>query len=252
MEILNEIIAKVDAMKDDLIKQRRDIHRHPETGWTEFRTASLVAEKLSSYGYEVLVGEKAVKKDAMMGLPSDEALRNAQKRAVSEGANPDLVEKMTGGLTGVVGIFHFAKPGPVVALRCDMDCNDVTETSDEKHFPNQQGFSSTHEKEMHACGHDGHTTVGLAVAKILSEMKDELAGTFKIIFQPAEGSIQATLPVMLQASWLQRSSMQHLRENRHTQEQHRRKAEMLFLQQHAQRLIFMRYRVILQVFPESM
>lgn len=190
MEILNEIIAKVDAMKDDLIKQRRDIHRHPETGWTEFRTASLVAEKLSSYGYEVLMGEKAVKKDAMMGLPSDEALRNAQKRAVSEGANPDLVEKMTGGLTGVVGIFHFAKPGPVVALRCDMDCNDVTETSDEKHFPNQQGFSSTHEKEMHACGHDGHTTVGLAVAKILSEMKDELAGTFKIIFQPAEEGVR--------------------------------------------------------------
>ena len=97
---------------------------------------------------------------------------------------------MTGGMTGVIGILHFDNPGPVAALRCDMDCNDVTETDDTNHKPNLDNFASMHPYEMHACGHDGHTTVGLAVAKILSEMKSKLGGTVKFIFQPAEEGVR--------------------------------------------------------------
>ena len=190
MNLDKEIMRAADAMKDALIERRRDLHRHPEPGWTEFRTASLVATTLESLGYEVATGEEAVAKDSMMGLPSADVLRAAEERAVSEGAEPRWLERMKGGLTGVVGTLHFAKPGPVVALRFDMDSNDVDETDAPDHLPNREGFASLHAGAMHACGHDGHTTVGLAVANLLSERRDDLAGTLKLIFQPAEEGVR--------------------------------------------------------------
>ena len=190
MNLDKEIMRAADAMKDALIERRRDLHRHPEPGWTEFRTASLVATTLESLGYEVATGEEAVAKDSMMGLPSADVLRAAEERAVSEGAEPRWLERMKGGLTGVVGTLRFAKPGPVVALRFDMDSNDVDETDAPDHLPNREGFASLHAGAMHACGHDGHTTVGLAVANLLSERRDDLAGTLKLIFQPAEEGVR--------------------------------------------------------------
>ena len=179
-----------DERKDALIKQRRDLHRHPETGWTEFRTASLAASVLSRLGYEVHTGTDTVKTSAMMGVPDASVLEQAQKRAMDEGADPAWVKKMAGGHTGVVGIMHFAAPGPVVALRFDMDSNDIDETKDESHRPNREGFPSCHAQAMHACGHDGHTTVGLAAAELLAACRDELKGTIKLVFQPAEEGVR--------------------------------------------------------------
>lgn len=185
-----EIFRLADDMQEALVRQRRDLHRYPEPGWTEFRTAALVAKTLAGLGYTVTTGKDVIEPAAMMGVPSDLVLQAAQKRAVAEGADAGWVEKMTGGMTGVVAVMHFAAPGPVVAIRFDMDSNDVTEAEDSGHRPQKEGFASTHPRAMHACGHDGHTTVGMAVARIFSQLRNELAGTVKLIFQPAEEGVR--------------------------------------------------------------
>ena len=188
--INQEIFRLADDMQDALVRQRRDLHRYPEPGWTEFRTAAIVANTLAGLGYEVITGKDAIEPSAMMGVPSELVLQTAQKRAIAEGADAGWVEKMTGGMTGIVAVMHFTAPGPTVAIRFDMDSNDVTEAVDAGHRPQQEGFASTHPKAMHACGHDGHTTVGMALAGILSQLKNELAGTVKLIFQPAEEGVR--------------------------------------------------------------
>ncbi len=190
MNIKDNILTFADKHLDDMIQCRRDLHQYPEPGWTEFRTAAKVAKTLAALGYEVKTGADTIKQEAMMGVPSAEKLAQEQQRAIAEGADPAWVEKMTGGRTGVVGIMHFSDDGPVVAVRCDMDSNDVTETDDPAHFPNQENFASHHPGAMHACGHDGHTTVGLYLAKLLAELKGELKGTIKLCFQPAEEGVR--------------------------------------------------------------
>ncbi|WP_371362231.1 Indole-3-acetyl-aspartic acid hydrolase [Sporomusa rhizae] len=94
--------------------------------------------------------------------------------------------KDAGGKTGVVGIMDFGKPGYTVALRFDMDANDLMELADDSHRPFRENFSSINEGAMHGCGHDGHAAMGLGIAEVLAEMKDELIGKVKLIFQPAE------------------------------------------------------------------
>lgn len=190
MNIKDAILAFADNHLEDMIQCRRDLHRYPEPGWTEFRTAAKVAKTLESLGYEVKTGADTIKKEAMMGVPSLDILEKEQKRAIAEGADPNWVEKMTGGRTGVLGVMHFSNDGPVVAVRFDMDSNDVTETNDSSHKPNQDGFASCHPGAMHACGHDGHTTVGLYLAQLLSELKGQLKGTIKLCFQPAEEGVR--------------------------------------------------------------
>ena len=131
-----------------IVELRHRIHQYPELGNREFKTAELVAEHLRSLGIEVETGV---------------------------------------AYTGVVGILKGNKPGPVVAVRADMDALPVTEETD-------LSFKSTVKttylnKEvgvMHACGHDIHTSVQLGVASVLASMKRSLPGTVKFIFQPAE------------------------------------------------------------------
>src|SRR3990172_3795389 len=83
------------------------------------------------------------------------------------------------GKTGVVGLLEGAKPGPTLLLRFDMDALPIVEQTGAEYASQNQGV-------MHACGHDGHTAVGLTVARMLHAHRDELAGTVKFIFQPAE------------------------------------------------------------------
>lgn len=179
-----------DQMSKIMIERRRDFHKHAESAWTEFRTASIVADALEGLGYTVQAGDEVIAEEAMMGVPSAAELEKYAERALSQGANPKWVEKMRGGKTGVVGVMKFAKPGPTVALRFDMDANDANESSDEKHRPYKEGFASINQGAMHACAHDGHTSVGLAVAELLAGAKDQLAGTIKLIFQPAEEGVR--------------------------------------------------------------
>lgn len=86
------------------------------------------------------------------------------------------------GQTGVVGLLTGARPGPVVMLRCDMDALPVSEESGAEYASQNPGV-------MHACGHDAHMAIGLGVATLMAGRRDEMAGTFKLLFQPAEESL---------------------------------------------------------------
>lgn len=138
----------VASIKDSVITWRRAIHQHPELSNREFKTAAFVAEHLKKLGLEVHTGV---------------------------------------GKTGVVAILKGGKPGPVVALRADMDALPVYERAN---IP----FKSLDTAEylgqqvpvMHACGHDSHIAILLGTAEVLTAMKKDVPGTVKFIFQPAE------------------------------------------------------------------
>jgi amidohydrolase len=119
---------------------RRDFHRHPELGFQEVRTASIVARELTELGLEVSSG-------------------------IAE--------------TGVVALIEGAQPGPVVLLRFDMDALPIKEETGAEYASQNVGV-------MHACGHDGHTAVGLTIARLLHAHRQDLKGTVKLVFQPAE------------------------------------------------------------------
>ena len=180
----------VQQRRDDFIAMRRDFHMYPEPAWLEYRSASKVAEKLIALGYDVALGAEVLDLDSRMGLPSEEEMKVAMARAMDEGADPELVEKMGYGKTAIVATMKFSDDGPVVAFRADMDSNDVIESKASNHIPSKNGFRSRHEKAMHACGHDTHMTMGLGLAEYIATHKDGLKGTIKLIFQPAEEGVR--------------------------------------------------------------
>ncbi len=134
--------------EDEIIQYRHRIHQYPELGNREFETAALVADHLRALGIEVQTGVAH---------------------------------------TGVVGILRGGKPGTVVAIRADMDALPVTEdTPYEFRSTVRTTYLDQDVGVSHACGHDIHTAVLMGVASVLSSMRDELPGTVKFIFQPAE------------------------------------------------------------------
>lgn len=171
------------------VAMRRDLHKYAERGWLETRTACIIATELEKLGYDVLCGEDIMDKDSRMGLPNETILHFNYRRSMKEGANPKYLEKVKDGMTAVAGVFKNGD-GPVLALRFDIDALSVIESNDHLHFPFKNGFSSVHIGAMHACGHDGHTAIGLTVAKILMDIKDQIHGTVKLIFQPAEEGVR--------------------------------------------------------------
>ncbi|MCC8193227.1 MAG: amidohydrolase [Deltaproteobacteria bacterium] len=191
------IHEKVEALAPFIYLMRRDLHKHAEAAWTEFRTASIVAKRLKELGYTVTMGKDAVSKKDMMGVPSPETLQKHQERAIEQGADPSLVALMDGGLTGMWADMECGGgPGPKFALRFDLDSNDAVECELPEHKPFKEGFSSVNRGAMHACGHDGHVAVGLAVAEILAGMKDRLKGSIRLIFQPAEEGVRGAGPMV--------------------------------------------------------
>ncbi len=99
------------------------------------------------------------------------------------------------GLTGCVGILETGVPGPVTALRFDIDCVKVAETDSDDHLPCKEGFASTQPGLMHACGHDGHTAIGIALATWLRVNREKFCGTIKLLFQPAEEGVRGARPM---------------------------------------------------------
>ena len=188
-EVVREIEHAVKAVEERLVADRRDFHRHAESGWTEFRTASLVARRLAELGWEVRAGAEVVDTAARMGVPPEADLEAHRQRALSQGADPGYLEALRDGLTGVVGVLH-ASEGPTVALRFDMDALDLVESGGETHRPAREGFRSVNEGACHACGHDGHAAIGLGLAEVLSSLRGRLRGTVKLIFQPAEEGVR--------------------------------------------------------------
>jgi len=144
----NNLERKFKDIEQKVIDWRRDIHQNPELGNREFRTAALVAKHLQSLGMEV---------------------------------------KTEVGVTGVIGVLKGGLPGPVVALRADMDALPVLERTPVSFASKATTFYEGKETAvMHACGHDSHVAILMGVAEILSGMQKELKGTVKFIFQPAE------------------------------------------------------------------
>ncbi|PAD73233.1 amidohydrolase [Paenibacillus campinasensis] len=172
----------------DLIQLRRELHRYPELGFTEFRTAAMVVKMLTGMGYRVIYGKDAIEESARRGLPRPEVLEEAYQRALREGADPEIVQKMRGGYTAVVAELEGMEAGPTTAFRFDMDALPITESALDKHTPQATGFRSEHEGIMHACAHDGHTAMGLALADRLKDR--QFAGKVRLLFQPAEEGVR--------------------------------------------------------------
>jgi amidohydrolase len=143
-----EIDKRAAAIEKDLLEWRRHLHQHPELSNREAETAKFITEKLRSFGLQPQTGVAR---------------------------------------TGIVAVLTGAKPGPVVALRADMDGLPVTEDVDVPFASRAKGeYEGRPVGVMHACGHDTHVAIALASAKILSDLKGQLRGTVKFIFQPAE------------------------------------------------------------------
>ncbi|MCT4509564.1 MAG: amidohydrolase [Tepidibacter sp.] len=172
-------------LKKRIVGYRRDFHKHAEVKWTEFRTSCKVAQRLVELGIEVKMGLNIVEKGLQFSFPSEEVIQREIQRAIDQGANEEIVRQMD-NITGVVGIIDTKKEGPVVAFRFDMDALTIVESNEDKHFPKENGFRSINEGYCHACGHDGHTAIGLGVAEVLMSIKDTLTGKIKLIFQPSE------------------------------------------------------------------
>ena len=147
-----KIQARLDQqakeLEPKLIEWRRHFHQYPELSNHEFKTGQLIADYLKSLGIEV---------------------------------------QYPVAVTGVVGILKGAKPGPVVALRADMDALPVNERNTLPFASKEKvNFNGTETGVMHACGHDGHMSILMGVAEILAKNKNDFKGTVKFIFQPAE------------------------------------------------------------------
>ena len=179
---------------------RRDFHRFAETGWTEFRTTSAIITVLRDLGWDTVYGPELHDPDARLGVPSAEVLAVERERAVAQGADPELVAAMGDGFTGVLGVLETGRPGPVVCFRFDIDSNDLIELADDSHRPFAEGFASVNDGAMHGCGHDGHAAIGLGLATSLTKAQDELTGTVKIIFQPAEEGVRGAHSIVA-AGW---------------------------------------------------
>ena len=184
LQMEHDIWRMVDRYKDQAIQWRREFHRYAETGWREFRTTSRIVEILTENQIPVRYGREVINTDCTWSYPEDE-IPEELKRAADQGADPDLLAAMQ-GYTGAAAIIDTGKEGPVIALRFDMDALNVKESEDEDHRPSSEGFASVNPGRMHACGHDGHTAIGLTLCLVLNEIKEQLKGTVKIIFQPGE------------------------------------------------------------------
>jgi amidohydrolase len=147
-QLAQEIDRLAGTVEQDVIACRRHLHEHPELSNREVETGKYVAAQLQKLGIEVQTGVAH---------------------------------------TGVVGVLRGGKPGPVVALRADMDALPVTEEVDVPFASKvRTTFDGKEVGVMHACGHDAHTAILIGVAQVLTKLRADLPGTVKFIFQPAE------------------------------------------------------------------
>lgn len=191
-----DLDSTIQQMAQQLQAWRRDFHQYAESGWFEFRTATLVTEELHQLGYQLQLGKEVVKADARMGLPSEEKLAEQEKRAIEQGALTQWLPHFSGGFTGIVATLDTGRPGPTLAFRVDMDALDLNEEHSCQHRPHNEGFASCNPHMMHACGHDGHTAIGLGLARILKQYEAKLSGRIKVIFQPAEEGTRGAKSMM--------------------------------------------------------
>ena len=178
------------ALERELTALRREFHRYPEAGWTEFRTTVRIVEELEQLGLEVRYGQAIHVPEQRFGLPTPEMLEACWQRANTETNRHDLLRAMRGGYTGCLAVIEGAQKGPTAAIRVDIDCNEVGEARDTVHRPAAEGFHSEHAGCMHACGHDAHIAIGIGAAKLLCAQRHLLRGRVLLLFQPAEEGLR--------------------------------------------------------------
>lgn len=174
----DKICKDAEELKYTLSSYRRDFHKYAERGWLEMRTSSLIARRLKELGYEVLTGKDVCEDKARMGLPSKVELENHYEWTVHNGADNEFIKDIKEGFTGVIGILDCSE-GPVVVMRFDIDALGVYEDRSESHRPKKECFISENNGVMHACGHDGHTSIGLGVAEIIMNLREHISGKVK-------------------------------------------------------------------------
>jgi aminobenzoyl-glutamate utilization protein A len=189
----------------ELSETRQRFHRMPELSWTEYLTTARLCQELEALGYAVEWGD-ALYREPPGNPPDSDTDRAAWERAERAlGADNRYLPGMRGNRTGLVatleGSLLAAEPGPVFGFRFDIDALPVTESQDADHLPAAEGFASEHVGIMHACGHDGHLTIGLGLARRLAASRARWAGKVHFFFQPAEevaggGVLFAGLPQM--------------------------------------------------------
>lgn len=169
------------------IALRRDLHRHPEVGWTEFRTTALVREAIEALEPDVVrYGASLYEGIERLGVPDEEVIAAAMARAVAAGIDQQRLKPMENGFTGLAADFVGSGAGPVIAIRADLDGLPLTESTSPTHYPTRAGFRSEVDGAMHACAHDAHTAVAIGVARALHTMRDRWTGRVRFLFQPAE------------------------------------------------------------------
>ncbi|MEF8773387.1 MAG: amidohydrolase [Halobacteriales archaeon] len=174
-------------MSTDLVALRRDLHRRPEPAWCEFYTTSRIVEELRRIGVDELhVGPDAIAGEHRMAVPDEDELQTWYERAREAGADPDVLERLSGGYTGAVAVLRQGE-GPTVGLRVDIDGLPREESTSENHVPAAEGFRSQNPSAMHACGHDAHATFGIGTLEAVKN--GDFAGTLKVFFQPAEEQV---------------------------------------------------------------
>ena len=178
---------------NDMVALRREIHSFPEPGWCEFVTTSKIIERLKAMGVEPLVGKQIINPEFIAGR-NPAAVQAALAAAQAKGVSQELLDKME-GYTGAVAVFKTGRPGPVIAVRFDIDCVEVTEAQEPQHRPFAEGWSSQNPGRMHSCGHDGHLTMGVGLCSWIAENLDKLCGTIKVLFQPAEEGVRGARPI---------------------------------------------------------
>lgn len=176
-----------------LVAWRRKLHTFPEIGWTEFSTTAFLIRELRNMGLTVKAGSDVINPEFVRGR-QPAVVKRGLEAAIARGVDKELLAEMN-ELTGCAAIYDTGKPGPTVALRFDIDCVAVQECSAADHLPNAGGYASTNPGMMHACGHDGHMSMGLGLAKWLTENGDKLTGKVKLLFQPAEEGVRGARPM---------------------------------------------------------
>ncbi len=187
------------SLAEQLVQWRRDFHAYPELGFCEYRTAASICDVLSGLpGCTLRLGPAALSADGMMAAPSPDEAAAARAEALAAGADSRWVEQMGNGLTGVIAEWVFPRPGPTVAFRVDIDALPVTETAADAHAPVRAGFASLQPGRMHACGHDGHTAIGLGLASLVAarSARENWGGRLRLIFQPAEEGCSGAAPML--------------------------------------------------------
>ena len=174
----------LSAYIPEMIELRRQIHHHPEIAWTEFLTTQTIVNRVRELGFKTIIGKALFDEEHALGR-EPKVIEAAMKRSLELGMNPALLKELQ-GYTGCMAVWETGRPGPVTALRFDIDCVNVEENHDASNEANREGFDSECAGLMHACGHDAHAAMGLAVAHWIHDNADQLKGKIKLIFQPAD------------------------------------------------------------------